>query len=73
MTIDQWIIAITGCSSSWLIHDPRKQYRLAACVMAIIGQPFWFYAAIVAHQWGILAMDVIYTLGWIRGYIANRR
>jgi len=73
MQYDQIIIAITGGLSSWMIHDTRKKVRFYACLLALIGQPAWFYAAYVANQWGILAMDVIYTMAWIRGYIANSK
>lgn len=30
-------------------------------------QPFWFYAAWSAEQWGILATCALYTWGWWRG------
>jgi hypothetical protein len=71
MTLDQIIIALTGCTSSWMIHSNDRKVRFAACILAIIGQPAWFYAACVAQQWGILLIDAVYTLGWIRGLRGN--
>jgi hypothetical protein len=73
MTFDQIIIALTGCASAWMIHSTDKKIRLWACVFALVGQPAWFYAAWHAQQWGILVMDVVYTAGWIRGFLNNRR
>ncbi len=72
MSIDQIIIALTGVSSSWLIHSSDRKVRLIACALALAGQPAWLYAAIVAHQWGILIVDVLFTAGWIRGLKGNR-
>lgn len=72
MTLDQIIIIITGCLSAWMIHSPNKKIRWIACVCALVGQPFWFYAAWKANQWGIFAMDAVWTLGWIRGFLNNR-
>jgi hypothetical protein len=65
--IDQIIIFITGPLSIWLANDPRPAYRKWACVVAMVGQPSWLYAAYVADQWGILITDVLFTLAWMRG------
>lgn len=73
MSWDQWLIAITGCTSSWMIHDERRDWRLAASLIACIGQIGWFVAAYKAGQWGIFVVDFIYTLGWIRGIKSNWR
>jgi len=71
MTLDQWIIALTGGASAWLVHDKRKTWRLWACIFALIGQPFWFYAAWKAQQWGIFTIDLVFTLGWLKGFWSN--
>jgi hypothetical protein len=73
MSFDQWAIAVTGSLSSWMIHDDRKSWRLWACIFAIVGQPFWFWAAWTANQWGIFVMDVVYSLGWLKGFLKNRK
>lgn len=67
----QLVIVITGGLSFWMIHDHRHSWRLAACIFALIGQPFWMIAAWDAHQWGILLVDVLCTIGWIRGVYLN--
>ena len=73
ITIDQLIIAVTGCASSWMIHSTDKKVRAWACAIAMVGQPAWIYAAYEANQWGIVLVDIIYTAGWIRGSITNWR
>lgn len=73
MIIAQTMIAITGCTSSWMIHSADRKVRTVACILAIIGQPFWYYAAYESQQWGILIVDVVYSLGWVRGLIYNWR
>jgi hypothetical protein len=39
-------------------------------VFGLIGQPFWFWAAIAAEQWGVLAVSVLYAIAWARGFYA---
>lgn len=73
MTLDQIVIAIAGCLSSWMIHSADRKVRLMACWIGLFAQPFWFYAAYEANQWGILLMDVVYTAGFIRGAHRNWR
>ena len=71
ISLDQWMIAVTGGLSIWMITDDKRSYRLMACVFALLGQPFWFWAAYKAQQWGIFAIDVVYTAGWIKGLLKN--
>lgn len=33
----------------------------------MLGQPFWFYAAWKADQWGIFVVCVLYAIAWMRG------
>lgn len=35
--------------------------------IGIAGQPFWFVAAISAHQWGIVLLNCLYTAAWSKG------
>jgi hypothetical protein len=35
--------------------------------LSLASQPFWFYAATTARQWGILALSVLYTVAAVRG------
>ena len=67
MTLDQIAIAIFGTIAAWLSQSRDNSARRWAPVMGMIGQPFWFYAAWLADQWGILAVSVLYTLAWMRG------
>ncbi len=65
--IDQLAIACTGAAAVWCSQDHRERVRRWACILGMIGQPFWFYAAWTAEQWGILATCFLYTYGWWRG------
>lgn len=60
-------IAIFGVLAVFLSQDVRVERRKWAPVFGLIGQPFWFWAAWSAEQWGILALCVLYTLCWARG------
>ena len=67
MGLDQIGIALCGVVAVWLTQDQRERWRRWACIFGILGQPFWFYAAWRAEQWGILALCMLYTYAWARG------
>ena len=66
--ITQTLIALLGIASIWLVNDPRTSHQRWACVIGLIGQPFWFYASWQADQWGIFALSIAYALAWLRGF-----
>jgi hypothetical protein len=65
--LDQIGIALSGVIAVWLTQDKRDSWRRWACIFGILGQPFWFYAAWSAEQWGIFALCMLYTYAWARG------
>ena len=66
--MEQVAIALTGCVAIWLSQDTRESFRRFACIFGLVGQPFWFYSAWQAEQWGIFALCFIYTYSWWRGF-----
>lgn len=60
-------IAITGVLAAWVNQDPRDQVRRWGCLFGLAGQPFWVWAAVDAHQWGVLAVTLCYTVAFLRG------
>jgi hypothetical protein len=69
--VEQIAIAFTGVIAIWLSQDTRQERRKFACIFGLIGQPFWFYAAYTAEQWGIFALCFLYTWSWLRGVKNN--
>jgi hypothetical protein len=67
MVLDQLGILITGVIAVWLTQHKRESWRRWACIFGLLAQPFWFYAAWKAEQWGILAISTLYTYAWARG------
>ena len=65
--MEQIAIALTGVVAIWLSQDSREHVRKHACLFGIVGQPFWFYSAYTAEQWGIFILCFFYTAGWIKG------
>jgi len=57
-------IALTGMLAIWLTQQPNKDWQRYACLFGMAAQPFWYYSAYTAEQWGILAMSVVYTYSW---------
>lgn len=77
MGIDQIAIALFGALAAWLSQARTDNLRRWACIFGMLGQPFWFYAAWQAQQWGIFAVCVMYAGAWVRGlwvyWLAPRR
>jgi hypothetical protein len=65
--IDQIGIALTGVTAVFLTQSKAEPLRRYACLFGMAGQPFWFYAAITAEQWGIVVLNCLYTLAWGKG------
>lgn len=63
-TIAQVGIFVFGTSSILLLSYKNKW----GTVLGIISQPFWFTAAILDKQWGVLLTNVIYLIVWIIGF-----
>jgi hypothetical protein len=69
--IPQILIALTGVVAIWLTQSPNPRHRRWACVFGLIGQPFWFWAAWSASQWGIFTLCFFYAFAWLRGIKTN--
>lgn len=66
--IEQFVIAMFGVGATWLSQDPRPAWRRWSCILGLLAQPAWFYAAWKAEQWGIFALAFVYTAAWARGF-----
>ena len=69
-SISQAFIAVLGVSAVALTQDKNPRIRRWASVLGLVSQPFWFYSAWAAHQWGLLALCGLYTTVWSRGFYA---
>jgi hypothetical protein len=69
--MEQIAIAFTGVTAIWLSQSKNADWRRYACLFGLFGQPFWFYAAISAEQWGIVVLCCLYTVSWARGVLNN--
>lgn len=69
--MEQIVIAFTGVTAIWLSQDKRDDFRKYACIFGLIGQPFWFYSAYTAEQWGIFVLCIFYTWAWFKGFRNN--
>lgn len=66
--LEQAVIFITGIAAVWLSQDENSARRKYACLFALAGQPFWFYASYQASQWGVMVLSVFYTIAWAKGF-----
>ena len=67
ITLDQIVIPTFGVAAVWISQDSRRSVARWGCICGLISQPFWFFAAWHAHQWGIFAASIFYACGWLRG------
>lgn len=66
--IDQIGIALTGAVAVALTQSKHESRRRYACLFGLAGQPFWFYSAFTAEQWGIFALCLLYAGAWAKGF-----
>ena len=65
--INQFFLAVFGVTAIFLSQSKDFQLRKWAAVIGLAGQPFWFYAAWEAEQWGIFVLCFFYTGAWMTG------
>ncbi len=66
--IEQLAIALTGVTAIVLVQSKSERLRRFASIFGLCGQPFWFYAAYQAEQWGVFGLCVLYTAAWGHGF-----
>jgi len=64
--IEQIMIALTSVIAIYLSQS-NGEYTRYACLFGMAGQPFWFYSAYQAEQWGIFIICFFYALAWAKG------
>lgn len=65
--IDQAIIAITGVVAIFLTQSQNRNWQRYACLIGLVGQPFWITATYQSEQWGMFILTLFYTLAWSKG------
>lgn len=64
-------IALLGVTAIWLSQSQRHSHRKYACLFGLASQPFWFWSAVEAGQWGVFVLCCFYTLAWAQGVKNN--
>lgn len=67
MSIEQFIILLTGAVAIWLMQSSDAETRQWACLFGLVGQPFWIWSTFKAQQWGMCLLSWIYAAAWIKG------
>ncbi len=66
MDISQFGIAIFGAAAVYLVSR-KDHWKRWGYILGICAQPFWFYSAWKAKQWGIFLLAFWYTYSWLNG------
>ena len=69
--VEQVFIGLCGALAIYLSQDSRIRWRRWACIFGLAAQPFWFDMAWRAHQYGVLALSLVYAASWARGLAAH--
>lgn len=69
--IDQVVIACTGLSAIWCTQHKNPKVQRFACILGLIGQPFWFWTTYQAEQWGLFFLCFVYLGIWLMGLKNN--
>lgn len=64
--ISQLFIFLLGAPALWLVGRPEKWSRWGF-VLGLAAQPFWYWTTIENQQWGMLALNIVYTYNWSQG------
>jgi hypothetical protein len=64
-------IAVFGVIAIWLTQSPIVERQRYACLFGLAAQPFWFWSAIEAGQWGVFALCWLYLAAWGRGFVEH--
>ena len=64
--ISQIMIFILGVPALWLIGRPEKWSRWGF-IFGLLAQPAWYFETITHQQYGMLALNIVYTFCWGQG------
>jgi hypothetical protein len=67
MSIDQIAFALPAVLAVWLSQSRSAALRRWACLLGLGCMPYWIYGALLAGQWGTLALAGAFALGWLKG------
>jgi len=65
--MEQAVILITGALAIWLTQQRNVSWQRYACLIGIIGQPYWLLATYEAEQWGMFGLSIFYSYSWLVG------
>lgn len=67
----QALCFLGSAAAIWMLTSMHTRIRRWGCWVGLSVQPAWFLAALWADQWGILLVDVWFTIAYIRGIRNN--
>ncbi len=66
MGIEQWVIAILGTGS--VVFTQFKPLERFACLLGLLAQPAFFYAAFLSSQPGLFFVSFVCLITWSWGF-----
>ena len=59
-------ILVLGAPALWLVSR-TEDWKKWGYVLGLLAQAFWYWETITKQQWGIVALNVLYTYSWCQG------
>lgn len=66
-SVVQAIILFTGALAIWFSQIGNDALEPWACIVGLIGQPFFLYCTYRSRQWGMFLLSVLYTGAYFAG------
>lgn len=63
----QFIIFASGGIAILLTQAESEQLRQYACLVGLIGQPYWLRSTYNSNQPGMYLLSIFYTYAWLKG------
>lgn len=60
-------LAVFSLLATWCFTSKDARVKKWGPLFGLAAQPFWFYAAFAAGQWGMALLSVVYTSLYLRG------
>ncbi|MEM1153088.1 MAG: hypothetical protein AAGI44_03050 [Pseudomonadota bacterium] len=72
-TICQIWISMTGITAMTLAASQQAKRRMYAGIFGLLGEPAWITTSVIAQQWGVMVLALVYAFSWFCVFLSNYR
>lgn len=60
-----------GIAAIWMSQSANARTRRFSSIAGLASLPFFYYEYAAARQWGMVALNTVYLVAWVRGFWIN--